>query len=186
MVTADKHVTAPVCYNLRVVETRLAAILLGKKVLKDPSAYIRITRLRSLMEACIAEGLISGDLSEQGIVTALDGMLQLVKTNLKKQEGYYLEDVSLELGMNVAELKEKYMSKFPVRADTFQLYRRAMHVFSEAMRVYQFKQVCEKPENENGDVLAELGRLMNESQYSCRDLFDCSCPELNELTELAR
>ncbi len=27
---------------------------------------------------------------------------------------------------------------------------------------------------------------MNESQTSCRDLYDCSCPEIDDITELAR
>jgi len=31
-----------------------------------------------------------------------------------------------------------------------------------------------------------LGRLMNESHKSCSELFDCSCPELDELVALAR
>ncbi|KAJ2554810.1 galactokinase, partial [Coemansia sp. RSA 1933] len=30
LVTSDKHVTAPVCYNLRVVETRIGALILAK------------------------------------------------------------------------------------------------------------------------------------------------------------
>ena len=36
------------------------------------------------------------------------------------------------------------------------------------------------------DVLKELGALMNESHASCRDLYGCSCKELDELTECAR
>jgi hypothetical protein len=34
--------------------------------------------------------------------------------------------------------------------------------------------------------LQSLGRLMNESQTSCAQIFECSCPELDELTRLAR
>lgn len=36
------------------------------------------------------------------------------------------------------------------------------------------------------DVIKTLGELMNESQTSCDKLFQCSCPELNELTAIAR
>lgn len=34
--------------------------------------------------------------------------------------------------------------------------------------------------------MKELGELMNVSHKSCDELFDCSSPELNELTQMAR
>ena len=34
--------------------------------------------------------------------------------------------------------------------------------------------------------LKELGKLMNESHYSLRDLYECSCKELETLTNLCR
>lgn len=30
-----------------------------------------------------------------------------------------------------------------------------------------------------------LGKLMNESQESCSKLYECTCPEVDELTQLA-
>ncbi|KAF9064936.1 GHMP kinase [Rhodocollybia butyracea] len=36
------------------------------------------------------------------------------------------------------------------------------------------------------DVAKNLGRLMNESQTSCDQLYQCSCDELNELTKILR
>src|SRR5438094_823749 len=62
-----------------------------------------------------------------------------------------------------------------------------MHVFNEARRVNQFAALLHNaPENASYSYLESLGALMNESQASCRDLFDCSCPELDELCDLAR
>ena len=36
------------------------------------------------------------------------------------------------------------------------------------------------------EVLSQLGELMNASHASCRDRYECSCPELEELVGLAR
>ena len=38
----------------------------------------------------------------------------------------------------------------------------------------------------NQTLLQQLGDLMNQTQDSCRDVYDCSCPELDELCTIAR
>lgn len=77
-----------------------------------------------------------------------------------------------------------------VEATYFQLYKRTKHVLSEARRVLQFKQTCllaAESSNTNDSMFFEgLGRLMNDSQSSCSLLYECSCPELDNLTRLAR
>ena len=62
-------------------------------------------------------------------------------------------------------------------------------MFSEKKRVYEFKQICDKSVRDEklcDDHLENLGRLMNDSHNSCRDDFDCSCSELDELVQVAR
>jgi galactokinase len=76
------------------------------------------------------------------------------------------------------------MAKFPVKADRFMLRQRALHVFREAIRVNKFKTLLDNPPT--GGLLQDLGSLMNETQDSCRDVYDCSCPEIDELCRLAR
>ena len=73
-----------------------------------------------------------------------------------------------------------------VEATHFQLYKRAKHVYSEARRVLQFRQTCLEAGSNLTETLQNLGRLMDESQTSCAELFECSCPELDQLTQLAR
>ena len=63
------------------------------------------------------------------------------------------------------------------------MFKILVHVFKESQRVYQFKEACQA----GGEGMFEkLGLFMNESQTSCRDLFECSCLELDELTDIAR
>ena len=72
-------------------------------------------------------------------------------------------------------------------AERFQLRDRARHVFSEALRVVKFTRLLENaPANASVSFLKSLGALMNESQSSCRDVLNCSAPELDELCNLAR
>lgn len=69
----------------------------------------------------------------------------------------------------------------------YYLFERAYHVFGEAKRVHDFAAVC-GPDSEmtEEDKVKRLGELMNASHKSCNELYDCSSPELNELTQMCR
>jgi galactokinase len=188
-VAADKHVTAPVCYNLRVVEVTLAAeymaACLGLTLEEDASSLGK--SLRGLQNAFFASPHAPKDVQDEG--QKLDTMLQLVETHLP-DAGYAREQIAEKLGTSVQELETQFMSTFPVRAEKFKLRQRAMHVFTEARRVFRFialmKSQPPSSREEQDRLLQAMGDLMNATQDSCRDVFECSCPELDELCEIAR
>ncbi|KAK0824861.1 galactokinase [Friedmanniomyces endolithicus] len=195
-VAADKHVTAPVCYNLRVVEVTLAALVLAKilrvKSLPSDAGPLGVS-LRGFHDAYFQE--IEGIKNNHTVSKAefqdqLQSLVGKVDQYLPQEEGYTRQQLSEILGMSVDEMEKKYMTKFPIRAERFKLRQRAMHVFSEAIRVLRFNELLhsDPPETdaENTEFLKACGSLMNETQESCRELFENSCPELDELCELAR
>lgn len=63
--------------------------------------------------------------------------------------------------------------------EEFKLAQRATHVFSEAARVLQFREAANK-----GDI-HKMGALMNESHESCRQLYECSCDELDRTVSIS-
>ena len=73
-------------------------------------------------------------------------------------------------------------------ATEYKLNQRARHVYSEAARVFAFQRVCAQVDNHvaSPDQLQTLGTLANQSQNSCRNLYECSSSELDELTNLCR
>ena len=194
-VAADKHVTAPVCYNLRVVECSLAAVFLAKvfklkRDLPEDSGPLGVS-LRGFHDTYFEEkdGVADNTRTDQPTFEKqLQQLVQLVEEYLPQEEGYTREQISSVVGISVDELNERFTSKFPVRAERFMLRQRALHVFNEALRVLKFKQLLSSPPKDGGSeaVLQELGALMNTTQDSCRDLYDCSCPELDEMCKLAR
>lgn len=195
-VAADKHVTAPVCYNLRVVEVTLAALVLGKifglKNLPSDPGPLGIS-LRGFHDTYYQE---KEGVKDNHTVSASDFQAQLqnlvgrVDQYLPQVEGYSREQLSEILGLSIDDMEKKYMSRFPIRAEKFMLRQRALHVFGEALRVLKFMDLLSAPppqsEKENSELLKSFGELMNETQDSCRDLFENSCPELDELCHLAR
>ncbi|KAJ2180552.1 galactokinase, partial [Coemansia sp. RSA 521] len=101
-------------------------------------------------------------------------------------DGYTREQMAAALDMTPDALSAAvHEDRFPVRAPRFKLLQRAQHAFSEALRVVKFRQICESGDTRLNYCTA-LGDLMNCSQDSCRDLFECSCPEIDELCALAR
>ena len=55
-------------------------------------------------------------------------------------------------------------------------------MFSEAFRVREFKMVADQ----NPVDAAKLGKLMNDSHVSTKDIYECSHPDLDMLTDLCR
>ncbi|ORX80530.1 galactokinase [Basidiobolus meristosporus CBS 931.73] len=187
MVVADKVVSAPVCYNLRVVETKVAAMILANKLglLSE-----RPQTLKEVMDLFFAgsEEPKYATVTERWIFR-LGRMLELVEQFITQHDGYSLAEMAEAAGLSEDEIHARFMSKYPVRADVFHIYARAIHVYSEALRVVQFRDVCERNQDTVEDsqvVLHQLGRLMNESQVSCRDNYHCSCKELDDLTLICR
>ncbi|KAF2791218.1 galactokinase [Melanomma pulvis-pyrius CBS 109.77] len=192
-VAADKHVTAPECYNLRVVECTLAAVFLAKifglkKELPKDSSPLEAS-LRGFHDTYFEEKESVTDNTQASVAdfeTQLHKLIQLTQDYLPQEEGYTRGEISTLIGISEDELNKRFMSKFPVRADRFMLRQRALHVFSEALRVIKFRQLLTSPPQDGKELLKSLGDLMNETQTSCRDVYDCSCPELDELCDLAR
>jgi galactokinase len=79
---------------------------------------------------------------------------------------------------------------------TFKLKQRALHVWTEANRVDEFRILCDDFYNnssfqhttedaEKGNEAVFIGELLLASHQSCQRLYECSCPELDELVACA-
>ncbi|OLY81646.1 Galactokinase [Smittium mucronatum] len=189
LVVSDKHITAPVCYNLRVVETRIASLMLAQTLKLDQNSTVKEANpltMKVVMDVLFANQDTSS-MSEVDIwINRLNAMLAHTETIFGDHvDGYSWKECADYLHMSIEELKLKVRADlYPVRAEFLQIYKRTKHVFSETLRVVLFRQTCE--EAKGSDVYPELGNLMNQSQDSCDKLFDCSCKELNELCQTAR
>lgn len=195
-VAADKHVTAPVCYNLRVAEVTLAAVTLAKIFgigeLPSDAGPLGVS-LRGFHDTYMQkkEGIKDNHaVSKADFQEQLQNLVKKVDDYLTQEEGYTRQQLSEILGMSTEEIEKKYLSRFPIRAERFMLRQRAMHVFGEAIRVLKFMDLLNSPppqtEKENTELLKSLGELLNDTQESCREIYENSCPELDELCDLAR
>ncbi|CAN8006536.1 unnamed protein product, partial [Ixodes hexagonus] len=85
------------------------------------------------------------------------------------------------------QFEESFLTKNTKHVQEFKLYQRAVHVYEEASRVWRFKEVCDQNARAESskESLASLGQLMNESHVSCRDLYECSHPDLDSLVSVS-
>lgn len=190
-VAADKYSSSKTGYNLRVVECTLAARVLANifrvdlKEDKSPLGY----SLRGFHDAYhekIESITNNNDTTATDLEKQLARLVKLVEDYLPQEEGYTREQLSHLLDSSVEEIEARFMTKFPVEADAFKLRQRALHVFSEAERVLKFFALVSEPPHGEESLAQRLGGLMNDTQASCRDVYQCSCAELDELCELAR
>ncbi|KAI0483095.1 ribosomal protein S5 domain 2-type protein [Xylariaceae sp. FL0804] len=197
-VTSNKQVTGPIHYNLRVVECSMAAAYLNAKLLPPGTELPRDAgplgvSLRGF------HGNYFGGGTQKPMPEQLNELIERTRATLTQEAGYTLEEVASGLGTTVDDVRARFMSSFPVRGERFMLRQRALHVFTEAARVLQFLHLLEvesktlagdtDTDTDTADTAAfntKLGELMNATQDSCRELYDCSCPEIDALCAIAR
>ncbi|CAH2274025.1 N-acetylgalactosamine kinase isoform X1 [Pelobates cultripes] len=149
-------------FNIRVVECRLATKIIAKS---------RGLAWKELMKL--------GDLQIK-LGVSLEDILTIVE-ELLHPEPYSCAEICEFLGISVEELRTTILSQNTQDVATFKLYQRAKHVYSEAARVLAFKAVCDDPP---ANAVQLLGDLMNQSHSSCRDMYECSCPDLDQLVDI--
>ncbi|KAL7867926.1 hypothetical protein SRHO_G00093100 [Serrasalmus rhombeus] len=149
-------------FNIRVVECRIATKILAK------TRGLEWSGLQKLGALQIELGL------------SLDKMLDVVE-KVFHPEPYSREEICKLLEITTEQLCNNILSANTQHVTHFKLYQRARHVYSEAARVLQFKAVCDS--SPDGAVL-QLGNLMNQSHASCRDSYECSCLELDQLVDI--
>lgn len=189
-VEAVKHTMAPVQYNLRAVECSLAAAVLFHLAgltspLSEKIEAQRVT-LRDFQNAYFAEKKESPSPTQSSILEQLTELVKFTEDRLEDGEGQSREEIAGLLEITVDELEARFMTAFPVRAERFKLRQRAVHVFREAARVQEFMALLQQSSEDAADIESELGRLMNESQESCREVYECSSPELDRLCDIAQ
>lgn len=106
----------------------------------------------------------------------LDQMISLADTAFTRKGEWTVQMMTKDFGIedpfdlvrdipHIEEVQKKNAS--------FHLYRRAHHVLTEAKRVESFKELCGADLDEEEKV-TQLGAMMNESHFSCRDYYECS------------
>ncbi|KAL4519598.1 hypothetical protein Ndes2526B_g01820 [Nannochloris sp. 'desiccata'] len=170
-------------YNLRVVECRLASAVLAALLGQSKEAAIGFTTLKEVEPLAEAQygGEKKGDATNAG-VAAVHALLH--------EEPYDNAEIEGLLGKSVESLFTGDASAGRVLAkfNTFKLRQRAAHVFAEKQRVLDFEAMCNEKEKDSSpeETLKQLAALMDASQASCRDLYECSSVELDTLVTCAK
>ncbi|XP_068659747.1 galactokinase-like [Aristolochia californica] len=174
---SQKAVTAATNYNNRVVECRLAAIVLGIKLgMKPKEAVSKVKTLSDVEGMCIT---FSHGRGSSDPVLAVKEFLNEGPYTAEDIENITEEGLPLVLENSPTSLAVLKAAKH------FKLFKRASHVYSEARRVYAFRDTVQSNLSDE-EKLKKLGDLMNDSHYSCSVLYECSCPELEELVKVCR
>lgn len=205
LAASHKAETGKFRYNLRVVETLVGARVLSRVLDINIGKDERLTYRQVLERWYQNQGKQDGEASLKDEILAILKGGHLEKLKGKELDGVTLEEMIQMTGMTPEDFHKVFLSWVEgkrfiphfvnplnqplVEATHFQLYKRAVHVFTEALRVLQFRDLCMDSRGSSTspeEVLVKLGKLMDESQDSCANLFECSCPELDKLTAVAK
>lgn len=193
LIVANKTETAPTNYNLRVVEVAIAADIIAKKyrLKAAQDSNLGTATLRGVLDSFSTQ--ISGQTVWDGKdpevgVERLQTMLDLIEIIYTEEEknGISTKQAADLLGLSISDFTKKYLSKFEVRYNTLNVYRRSKHVYGDALRVMQTLRIANDFDGDSEKFLRNLGSLMDESQVSTRENNNASTPDCDELCRLGR
>lgn len=210
LIVSNKHETAPFNYNLRVVEVTLAALVLAKHL--NPSATgpllpadgnLQAGTLRNVLELVFPDpnNTFGTDSNEnfKTTIAQLNALESLANKVLGASEdnpdtevgGHSTKKVAELLGVSEEDLVKRYMTTYPVKYNYLSLKKRAIHVYSEAARVFKFISALNSassssPSSTSASLIDTLGQLINESHESAIHYFQNSHPTVDRLCEIAR
>jgi N-acetylgalactosamine kinase len=168
LAVSNKAETAHGRYNLRVMECRLASIVLAMKLgvsqAEALAEYETLSHVQKLVGSLVESEKAAAEHLHEGAYT---------QDELKGTLGKSLQSLFADSPASLLVLQHN--------KDGFKLRNRAMHVYSEAARVHKFSDECKDQPS-----LQMLGDLMNASHESCRAMYECSCAELDELVAAFR
>ncbi len=169
LVKAAKTAEALDKYNRRPSECRLAVAVLKRLLPGRPGAKAGAAGRQAPLERI-------GDLDAESCAEAGRAL---------HPAPYTLAEIAAILGCSPEAAARSYClrrdgSVFPEPAGGFKLHQRFRHVIEEGARVEKALAAL------RAGNIAALGRLMDQSHESCRELYEISCPELDELARIAR
>jgi len=240
-VRSEKAVAAKVQFNKRVLEVTLAAHLLAKVLRLGPYGTSCNGKECDSNTSPLAK-LTLADVQEQSGLS-LEEMVKYIQSGVRPAASnedrvlttsniaqplhprpYTLSELHVLLGRSSLKPLIAFRPSLNDALDegdhhdtgtmpSFALYQRALHVYSEALRVRQFADMCTDTARMKHDEplpssyasassnpssstttaassldssISALGTLMNESHCSCSQSYECSCPELDKLVEVVR
>jgi len=161
-------------FNRRVVECKIAALALQKY----KTGAIDLDNIPKLKEI---QDLYKGTLAQ--MVHQLDYAFACPKGSRQPNDVLSRAQVLELLDISEEQFTTKILSANTQDVQDFNVFKRADHVYLEALRVVQFENIC----SAGGDnTLEKLGILMDGSHWSCSKGYECSSAELDELTNVCR
>jgi len=183
-VRVEKSGEGRALYNRRPIECRLALALFKKSLTeKGPPQITGRRPVPAEWRDGLAQAKYWGDLIRPPLDLAHETVLAMIGETFG-QSSYSMEDLSRQLGLTEAAVRETYLKiapgdHFSEPADGFRLRQRTEHVIAEGRRVEQAVEALRSAD------WPQLADLINASHASCRDLHEISCPELERLVEAA-
>lgn len=180
---ANKHETAPVNYNLRVVEMAIASDLLAHRLkLSIPQdSNLNTGSLRGVMDGYFG----AWDGTPQTGIDRLSKLLELTEEIFSEDEkiGFSKESAAKVLGLDDKQFFARYLNKFPVQFDKLKLYQRTRHVYFESRNVLECLILLKGGDSDS--FLSSFGTIMNKSHKSLDVYHNSSNEKLNAICEIA-